>query len=199
MASPVNAVFCALIATAFWICSAMLWPGTSCRVCSRSARVPSSAGRYTCRDAAGLSLDRIFPDRRCRHWRALHWPCWIFAFVARAGERGRTGAAIPPWAFAAAAILALVPTSAILPKFSGDAVQFAEPIFDHAKIAIIDAMTRLACRRSIRSLASSARRAASPIIISGISAPPRSRWSSPQAAGKPTSARLGLPLSPPSA
>jgi hypothetical protein len=51
--------------------------------------------------------------------------------------------AIPPEAFALAAILALVPAIAILPKFSGDAVYVADPIFDHAKIAIIDAMTRL--------------------------------------------------------
>lgn len=51
-------------------------------------------------------------------------------------------AAIPPPAFAAAAALALVPAAAILPKFSGDAVALAEPIFDHSKIAIIDAMTR---------------------------------------------------------
>lgn len=51
-------------------------------------------------------------------------------------------AAIPPWAFAAAAALALVPAAAILPKFSGDAVALAEPIFDHSKIAVIDAMTR---------------------------------------------------------
>ena len=36
-----------------------------------------------------------------------------------------------------------MPAVAILPKFSGDAVQLADPIFDHAKIAIIDAMARL--------------------------------------------------------
>src|SRR5208282_3973064 len=52
-------------------------------------------------------------------------------------------ATIPAWAFAAAAILALVPAVAILGKFSGDAVQLADPIFDHSKIAIIDAMARL--------------------------------------------------------
>ena len=50
---------------------------------------------------------------------------------------------IPAWAFAAAAVLALAPAVAILPKFSGDAVQLADPIFDHSKIAIVDAMARL--------------------------------------------------------
>ncbi len=32
--------------------------------------------------------------------------------------------------------------AAILPKFSADGVHLADPIFDHSKIAIIDAMTR---------------------------------------------------------
>lgn len=49
---------------------------------------------------------------------------------------------VPAWAFAAAAVLALVPTAAIAPKFAAGAVYLADPIFDHSKIAIIDAMTR---------------------------------------------------------
>jgi len=48
----------------------------------------------------------------------------------------------PAWSYAAAAILALAPAAAILPKSSGDAVYLADPIFDHAKIAIVDAMAR---------------------------------------------------------
>jgi hypothetical protein len=44
---------------------------------------------------------------------------------------------VPPWAYAMAALLALAPTAAILPKVSGDAIYLAAPIFDHAKIALI--------------------------------------------------------------
>ena len=51
--------------------------------------------------------------------------------------------AIPAWAYVAAAVLALVPAAAIMPKFTADAVQLADPIFDHSKVAMIDAMTRL--------------------------------------------------------
>jgi hypothetical protein len=66
------------------------------------------------------------------------------AFSGRAPQRQAEDAAdIPAWAFAAAAVLALAPAVAILPKFSSDAVQLADPIFDHSKIAIIDAMARL--------------------------------------------------------
>jgi len=49
---------------------------------------------------------------------------------------------IPLWCYAAAGLLALVPASAIVPKFSNGGVHLADPIFDHAKIAAIDAMTR---------------------------------------------------------
>ena len=49
---------------------------------------------------------------------------------------------MPWWAFVAAAVLALVPAVAILPKIAPGAVHLADPIFDHAKIAMIDAMTR---------------------------------------------------------
>ena len=47
------------------------------------------------------------------------------------------------WAFAAAGFVALLPAATILPKSSGDAVWLADATFDHAKIAIIDAMARL--------------------------------------------------------
>jgi hypothetical protein len=49
---------------------------------------------------------------------------------------------VPVCTYAAAAALALAPAVAILPKFSGGAVYLADPIFDHSKIAIIDAMMR---------------------------------------------------------
>ena len=42
----------------------------------------------------------------------------------------------------AAAILSLAPALALLPKYSERGVHLAAPIFDHSKIAIIDAMTR---------------------------------------------------------
>ncbi len=53
---------------------------------------------------------------------------------------------LKPWWLAAAAIaatiLALAPALALLPKYSERGVHLAAPIFDHSKIAIIDAMTR---------------------------------------------------------
>jgi hypothetical protein len=54
-----------------------------------------------------------------------------------------TGIALPRWAWLGAAVLAIGPALAVLPKFSGDSVLLAPAIFDHSKIAIVDEMTRL--------------------------------------------------------
>jgi hypothetical protein len=49
---------------------------------------------------------------------------------------------IPVWAWVGAALVALAPALAILPKFVGDGVALAVPIFDHSKVAIIDEIAR---------------------------------------------------------
>ena len=50
--------------------------------------------------------------------------------------------AVPPWAFALAALMACAPAAAILPKFSGEAVYLSDQIFDHVKVALIDNMMK---------------------------------------------------------
>ncbi len=50
--------------------------------------------------------------------------------------------AVPLWCYPVAGLLALVPASAIVPKFFAGGVHLADPIFDHAKISAIDAMMR---------------------------------------------------------
>ncbi|MBI1207594.1 MAG: hypothetical protein GC191_09945 [Azospirillum sp.] len=49
----------------------------------------------------------------------------------------------PPLAYLGAGLLALIPAAAVVPKIGALGVGVAVPIFDHAKIAIIDAMVRL--------------------------------------------------------
>jgi hypothetical protein len=65
----------------------------------------------------------------------------IFALTDNSGTE--TTPSIPAWFFIGAAIIALIPAAAILPKTGTESVQLADAIFDHSKIAIIDAMTRL--------------------------------------------------------
>lgn len=48
----------------------------------------------------------------------------------------------PPWAFAVAAIVALGPALAVLPKATPEGIALAAPIYDHTKIALVDEMVR---------------------------------------------------------
>lgn len=50
---------------------------------------------------------------------------------------------VPAWAFAAAIVFACAFLSIILPKMSADGAALAQPVFDHAKIAMIDDIARL--------------------------------------------------------
>jgi hypothetical protein len=67
----------------------------------------------------------------------------IAALSAKPSSEGDGGIRIPILAVAVAALLAVAPALAILPKSAPDGVILAGPIFDHAKVAIIDAMVRL--------------------------------------------------------
>ena len=109
---------------------------------------PSSAGRRIappyCRFTSGSDFRRSpsLPSARS----VFSVPAFRCRYACGTATPEQTPA-VPPWTFAAAAllagVLALVPAAAIVPKYYGDAVQLADPIFDHAKIAIIDAMARL--------------------------------------------------------
>ena len=50
---------------------------------------------------------------------------------------------LPLWAFAFAALIALIPLAGLLPKVVGDGVIIGPTAFDHSKIAMVDEITRL--------------------------------------------------------
>jgi hypothetical protein len=148
MASPLNAALCALLAAAFWT---VLGTALGRRLLPRApARGAAPVIGWAAHSAVMLPIYTWigpwigFSPTAVLGAGAL---CVLAAGLSLAGRAPRSQAAdaagIPAWAFAAAAVLALAPAVAILPKFSGDAVQFADPIFDHSKIAIVDAMARL--------------------------------------------------------
>jgi hypothetical protein len=66
----------------------------------------------------------------------------VTAALVRPKGVGEGDASIPSSVFAWAALLALVPTVALLPKFASDGIQFAGPIFDHSKIALVAEIAR---------------------------------------------------------
>jgi hypothetical protein len=49
---------------------------------------------------------------------------------------------VPAWVVATAAIIALAPAAVLIPKTMADGLALAMPIFDHAKVAIIDQIAR---------------------------------------------------------
>jgi hypothetical protein len=143
MASPINAVLCALVGAAFW--SALgyaiarhLLP----RVLALGAAPVIGWAVFSAASLPILSLIG-FSTATVLGLAVLG--------IALAGIGLRRRLARPPsdlsqWALAAAtiaaAILALAPALALVPKYSQTGVHLAAPIFDHSKIAIIDAMTR---------------------------------------------------------
>jgi hypothetical protein len=147
MASPLSVVFCGLAASVFWIVLGFaLTRHLLPRVLAIGAAPVVGWAAYS---AATLPVFILIGFSRI-----TVVSTGALALVVAAGSLMTRPAysdaapdpAVAPhislWGFGAAVLLALVPTVAILPKFSAGGVQLADPIFDHSKIAIIDAMTR---------------------------------------------------------
>ena len=143
MASFVNAALCAIVATAFW---SLLGYAVARRLLPRPLAIGAapvlgwavhSAVALPVFTLIGISPTSVLAVS------ALCVAAAIASLAIRAPKPDGADAPVAPaWAYAAAALLALAPAAAILPKFAGDAVYLADPIFDHSKIAIIDAMAR---------------------------------------------------------
>jgi hypothetical protein len=144
MASPVNALVCALIATAFW---SLLGYALGRRLVPRVLAIGAApVVGWSVHNAATLPIYFLFGfspllvggiGAIC-----VLIACFSLSQPRLAGEI-KPARIIPVWAFAAAAVVALLPAATVLPKSSGGAVWLADATFDHAKIAIVDAMARL--------------------------------------------------------
>jgi hypothetical protein len=67
----------------------------------------------------------------------------LVAFLAPASRPPEMpGSSLPMWIFVAAAVVAVGPAASILPKISAVGVVLADPIYDHAKIALVDEIVR---------------------------------------------------------
>jgi hypothetical protein len=143
MASPVNAALCALLATAF--CT-VLGYALARHVLPRALALGTapilgwavfSAATLPILTATGFSAVAVAGSA------AL---CLAVAggllLLQPAPAKDAPEGGIKPWCFAAAGIVALIPAVAILPKFSAQGAHLADPIFDHSKIAIVDAIMR---------------------------------------------------------
>jgi hypothetical protein len=144
MASPVNALFCALIATAIW---SLVGYALGCRLLPRVLAIGAAPIiGWSVHSAATLPIYLLFGFSPILV-AGIAAVCVLVAGFSLSqphpAEEAEPAYAIPAWVFAAAALVALVPAAAILPKSSGGAFWLADATFDHAKVAIIDAMARL--------------------------------------------------------
>jgi hypothetical protein len=144
MASPSNAIVCALIATSFW---SLFGYALARRLVPHVLAV--GAGPvigWSVHSALTLPIYLVFGFSIFAVI-SVGGVCIIvagFLLLQPSATSDTDGTqTIPISGFVLAAILALIPAATLLPKSSGDAVWLADPIFDHAKIALIDAMTRL--------------------------------------------------------
>jgi hypothetical protein len=143
MASPINAVLCALVGAAFWsafgyaiarhllprVLALGAAPVIGWAVFSATALPILSLIGFSTLTVIGLAaLGLVLAGIGLRQPPAAPGPRSDLKWLAAATI--------------AAAILALAPALALLPKYSPAGVHLAAPIFDHSKIAIIDAMTR---------------------------------------------------------
>ena len=144
MASPVNALVCALIATAFWSLVGYAFGG---RLVPRVLAIGAAPViGWSVHSAATLPIYLLFGFSPFLV-AGIGAVCILVAGFSlsqpRSADEIEPAQTIPVWAFAAAAVVALLPAATILPEVSGDAVWLADATFDHAKVAIIDAMARL--------------------------------------------------------
>jgi hypothetical protein len=144
MASPVNALVCALIATAFW---SLLGFALGSRLVPRVLTIGAAPViGWSVHSAAILPLYLLlgFSPLLVAGIGAV---CILIAGFSlsqpRAVREIEPAQAIPMWTLVAAALVAVLPAATILPKSSGGTVWLADATFDHAKIAMIDTMTRL--------------------------------------------------------
>ena len=146
MASLVNAGLCAIVATAFW---SLLGYALARHLLPRTLAIGAAPVLgWAVSSAATLPGFYLigFSPAAVTGVAAL---CVVASGLSLFGRKRESNSSqaplVPAWAVAvtaAAALLALVPAAAIVPKFSGAGVDVADAIFDHSKIAIIDAMTR---------------------------------------------------------
>ncbi len=142
MASPVNAALCALLATAFW---SLLGYALTRHLLPRALAIGAApVTGWAAHSAATLPIFFLigFSPFAVVAVGALCAAVSVATLKLAAKGDAEAAPAMPWWACVAAAVLALVPAVAILPKIAPGAVHLADPIFDHAKIAMIDAMTR---------------------------------------------------------
>ena len=88
-------------------------------------------------------LFRLHPriDPPC--WRSRPWPPASASWCDGRTDSIADAPRLPPWVFALAAAVALIPLVGLLPRPADGGIIVGSTAFDHSKIAMVDEMTRL--------------------------------------------------------
>ena len=142
MISIFNVVLCAVLAVLFWTCIGF---ALGQRIFPQALALPLAPTLgWAVQNALALPVFFLlrFSQTNIAVMAILAIGISLAAIWRDAARQPTT--ALPWWAYAIAAVLALAPTLAILPKGTiGDGVALAGPMFDHAKLAMIDDMARM--------------------------------------------------------
>lgn len=141
MATPSAAILCALVALLLWVPAGWLLArrlplGSDLRLAAAPILGWAAQGVVTLQVSmvAGFSSVTILAVAVLLGAAALLAPP-----PADAPSSARP---LPLWTLAAAALVAMGPALAVLPKIAPEGIALAAPIYDHAKIALVDEMVR---------------------------------------------------------
>jgi hypothetical protein len=142
MISISNVILCAVLAVLFWTCIGF---AVGQRILPRALAMPLAPTLgWAVQNALVLP---VFFALRFSQTNVAVVAVLALGISIIAIRRGRTSdptAALPWWAYTIAAVLAIAPMLAVLPKSTiGDGVALAGPMFDHVKVAMIDDMARM--------------------------------------------------------
>lgn len=140
MASTSSVLLCALLGLALW--TGPGWVIARRLPLDRALALPAApALGWAAQNVAALALSLVAGLSLWTMLGAaalLSAAALLLAPTPSASEGPRT----TPWLYVAAALLALLPAAAVLPKFTADGVILAAPIYDHAKIALVAEIAR---------------------------------------------------------
>ncbi len=144
MATISGTVLCAAVATLFW--TSLGFALTRRRVPARLAFPFAPAVGFAVHSALALPVFFLVPFTPAAI-AAVAMLVLVAAIVAPyhvvLPPAAEGLGSFPGWSYGLAVLLAMVPAAAVLPKLSGSAVFLADPVFDHAKVALISDMARL--------------------------------------------------------
>ncbi len=141
MASSFSAALCALLALVLW--SAVGWIFARRLPLPRALALPlAPLLGWAVQSVLALAVTQFAGFTAPVILAATVVPCALALTLVRGPKVAWRGPAMPLWVYGLAAVVAFAPAVALLPKAVGDGILLSAPIFDHAKVALIDEIAR---------------------------------------------------------